>query len=212
MKFIIIIFFYFFLNSCSSLKQEKFINSKYDNLIVTLKNDTINIPLNFNSIDTLNFEIINYSDTTFYFGTNDTAIYFSNTSTKEKLHLIHADPGNGLIFRLLDYDYNTIETEIHSGYTGDDFSPFLKNEFVYLKSKELYNFNYYAKYPIRNQWGGVFYTIKDFAKVKYIDIVFDFNNFETPFYIEDFNFKFKNKEKPAKGRFVFRRPVKLIKK
>lgn len=211
MKSILIIaFISIWIISCSKQIIPSISNVEKD-FDIFLLNDTLIVPSNDKNklIDTLKFKLINNSAFNYIFAMPDTSVYLSNTDSKYTDE-IWADPNDGVLLRFLDKNNKTIETKMYSGFTGDNFTDLVEKDIIFIKKGSSFMYKVILKYPIKNIWGSLSYTIKNIHKTKYIDVFIDFNNLTTNMYFDKFRYGLKANEKILDKKFIFRRPVKII--
>lgn len=187
-------------------------------LRVDLTNDTIYLPYIYNQklIDTLYFKIENNSKYEYFFAIPDTSVYLTNnqipTNVKsdDYYQYFYADPGIGIILKLLDTKFNTIQSTFSSGFT-EDTSPYKKSEIHIIPPNSNYNFKIIVKHPIINLYGGCSYRIPNIHLTKNVDILLDFNKLLSDLYLDEFGISLKKNQRLAFQHFIFRRPVKIVK-
>jgi len=186
-------------------------------LTINLLDDSIHIPQSSRGfcIDTLYFEVSNYSKYNYVFYFEDSSFYFNNNldERKYKLGNTFISPYEGINLRFFDIDNNSIKTSIVSYYIhkedeageGGEIDP--EKNLVYLKAESQIELKAILKFPNYKVFGEMQQKIDNIEKARNVKIVYETVPYLAKAFLEESNINLNSKFKYLKKRFTFLRPV-----
>ena len=193
---------------------KKIYSPSNNELTIKLLDDSIHIPQSNREfcIDTLCFDVSNYSKNNYVFYFEDSSFFFNNNLDERKYELFDTfiSSYDGINLRFFDGDNNSIKTSIISYYIheageGGEIDP--EKNLVYLKAESQIELKAVLKFPNYKDFGEIQQKIENIGKARYVKIVYEPVPYLAKAFLEDSNVKMNGKFKYLKKRFTFLRPV-----